>query len=739
MKTRCRSAVIVRLIAATVAAMPLVAGGQESPAHHGNEPLPPAEQIAKLPADGGPEFNRLIFSSSPYLLQHVRNPVDWYEWGDEAFARAKRENKPILLSVGYAACHWCHVMARESFENEPIARIMNKHFVSIKVDREERPDIDEVYMAATTALAGRGGWPMTVFMTPDGEPFFCGTYFPPESRGGRRGFREICEDIGAQWRDNKEGLVRDAASLVSRVASRKRITGGVSVPERSFVSANVERLMGSFDMKLGGMRSSRNKFPPTFAMELIMREYATQQEVSKPYLIDPVMVTLDRMADGGIYDHIGGGICRYSTDSRWFAPHFEKMLYDQARVSGVYLSAYQLTGNAKYARVARGILDYCLADLRSPAGGFYSSRDADSEGEEGTFYVWSRAQLEAVLDPEDVGVFCAYYNVTSRGNWHRGMNILHVKTTDEAFAKRRGMSTSQWRDRLERMRRKVFEVRSRRVPPGLDDKILVEWNGLFITSLARAYRILDEPRYRDAAVKAGDFILREMVRDGRLMRSYRRGIVSVPGNAADYANAVEAMITLYETTFDRKWLAGAERLNDVFIKHFSDKQGGGFFYTADDAERLIVRTKGARDSVVPSANSTAVHNFLRLAILLDRPDLAALAERTMRTFERLVSSGGLQRMQWAVLFYHHAPKEIAIIGEQSDPATKALIGQAFAEFMPNKIVASCTAADAQTEGAISLLRKKTKVRGKPAAYVCQNYVCRRPVTTPDALATELMP
>ena len=739
MNMRRRSMIIVRLIVAITAATPLVAGGQDSLAHHGHDPLPPAEQIAKLPADGGPEFNRLIFSSSPYLLQHARNPVDWYAWNDEAFARAKREDKPILLSVGYAACHWCHVMARESFENEQIARILNEHFICIKVDREERPDIDEVYMAATNAKTGRGGWPMTVFMTPDGKPFFCGTYFPPESRRGRRGFREICTDIGAQWRDKKDELVRDADSLVSRVASSKRITGGSSVPMRSSVSKSVERLIGSFDMKLGGMRSSRNKFPPTFAMELIMREFATQQEVSKPYLIDPVVVTLDRMADGGIYDHIGGGICRYSTDPRWFAPHFEKMLYDQARVSGVYLSAFQLTGDAKYARVARGILDYCLADLRSPAGGFYSSRDADSEGEEGTFYVWSRAQLEAVLDSEDLGLFCAYYNVTPRGNWHRGKNILHVKATDEAFAKRRGMSTSQWRDRLERMRRKVFEVRSQRVPPGLDDKILVEWNGLLVTSLARAYRILDEPRYRDAAVRAGDFILNEMVRDGRLMRSYRRGIISVPGNAADYANAVEAMITLYETTFDRKWLAGAERLNDVFIKHFADKEGGGFFYTADDAERLIVRTKGARDSVVPSANSTAVHNFLRLAILLDRPDLTALAERTMGTFARLITSGGLQRLQWAVLFYHTAPKEVAIIGDPGDPATKALIQQVYAEYMPNKIVASCTTAQARAADALSLLTKKTKVRGQSAAYVCQNYVCRRPVTTPVALADELLP
>ncbi len=681
--------------------------------------------------------NRLINASSPYLLQHAYNPVDWNEWNEETLARAKREDKPIFLSIGYAACHWCHVMERESFENEAIAKILNQHFICIKVDREERPDIDEIYMAATVAKTGRGGWPMTVFMTPDGKPFECGTYFPPQDRRGRRGLTGLASEIGEKWKTDRESLINGGESLAQQVIRAKRSPSGRTILPRKNLSQNVERLASRFDPQLGGRRSQRNKFPPTMAMELMLREFATQTALSKPHLVDLVETTLTHMADGGIYDQIGGGICRYSTDPRWFAPHFEKMLYDQGTVSGVYLSAYQVTRNEKYAETARGILDYCIKDLQSPAGGFYSSRDADSEGEEGKFYVWRRVELEKILPREDLDLFCDYYNVSPRGNWHGGVNILHVNTTHEAFAVKHELSVDKWRARLARMQKVVFQARAQRIAPGLDDKILTEWNGLLITSLARAYRIFDEPRYRDAAQRAARFFLDTMIVDGRLYRAHRKGKTHIPAYATDYANLIEALITLYEVSFDRHWLNEAEKLNKTFIQYFRDPSGG-FFYTASDAEKLLVRSKNARDSVVPSCNSTAVLNFLRLGILLHRSDLRDLAEETMQSMQPLLSRGALERLQWAVGFYHDHPKEVAIVGDLSDPNTLALINEVYRHYVPNKVVAAGKPEDALAPGALPLLKRKTLQKGKPAAYVCRDYVCGRPVTSPTDLAKQLL-
>ncbi len=681
--------------------------------------------------------NRLIKSASPYLLQHAHNPVDWYPWSDEAFERARKEKKPIFLSIGYAACHWCHVMERESFENEEIAAILNEHFIAIKVDREERPDVDEVFMAATIAATGRGGWPMSIFMTADHEPFMCGTYFPPESRGSRRGFRELITDIAEQWATDRQALTTKGQLIVSRVVQQKGMRGHTHDLDRKKISQSVDRIVKTFDPVLGGRRTRSTKFPPTMAMELMLREYATQRDVSKPHLVELVETTLRRMAGGGIYDQIGGGICRYSTDPRWFAPHFEKMLYDQATVSGVYLSAYQLTRNEFYARVARGILDYCIRDMQSPEGGFYSSLDADSEGEEGKFYVWRRAEIDELLPAKDAALFNEYYNVTERGNWHNGRNILHVKVTDEDFARQHQMDEAAWRKRLDGMKKILFDARSKRVPPPLDDKILAEWNGLLITQMARAYRILDEPRYRDSATRAADFILGNMVKDGRLYRAHRAGKTYIPGVATDYTDMVEALITLYETTFDRKWLSAAERLNDAFVKHFFDEEEHGFFYTAHDAEKLMVRSKSFRDSVVPSVNSVAPLNFLRLKVLLGRDDQLYYAEETLKVTLALIEPRSLERAQWAGIFYHEHPREIAIIGDPNDPNTQALIAEAYKNYYPNKVVASCRPEEATSEDALPLLKRKTLVRGKPGAYVCRDYICGRPVTTPADLAKQL--
>jgi hypothetical protein len=696
----------------------------------------PTSLIGGEPSDKPHKFtNRLVNSSSPYLLQHAHNPVDWYPWGEEAFKRARDEDKPILLSVGYSACHWCHVMERESFENETIAAVLNANFISIKVDREERPDIDEIYMAATQAMTGRGGWPMTVFMTPDAKPFECGTYFPPEDRGGRRGFRNLSAEIATKWQSATERatLIRAAGSLVGRVQARNQIRPAIGILQREAISQVIQRLASRFDPQLGGRRSNRNKFPPTMAMELMLREFVTNEDFTPIEYLDLVEVTLRQMRDGGIYDHIGGGICRYSTDPKWFAPHFEKMLYDQARVAGVYLSAYQLTRDPFYAEAARSILDYCIADLQDASGGFYSARDADSEGEEGKFYVWTRPQLEAVLGSEDTPLFCKYFNVTPRGNWHHGQNILHRTTTDEAFATSQNMTLDAWGKRLEKMRQKVFSARAGRVHPGLDDKILAEWNGMLIHTLARASAILQEPRYAESAMRAASFILEEMVVDGRLFRAHHHGKTHITACATDYTNVVEALTTLYETTFDRRWLTAANQLNDAFIQLFHDTAGGGFFFTAHDAESLIVRSKNTRDGVVPSANSTAALNLLRLAIHLRRPELRSLAEETLRTMSIMMSRGALERMQWAALFYYHPAKEIVIVGQPDEPATQALINKTYERYLPNKVVAVGTEADAVAADALPLLKKKKRVKGRPALYICQNYLCKKPETDPAVL------
>ncbi len=681
--------------------------------------------------------NRLANASSPYLLQHAYNPVDWYPWGEEAFAKARAENKPVFLSVGYAACHWCHVMERESFENKAIAKVLNEHFVSIKVDREERPDVDEIYMAATQAQTGRGGWPMSVFMTAERKPFLCGTYFPPHTRGNRQGFGELLEDLVYRWNNDRDGLVADASALVQRVERSKRLVAGNTILDRDTVSRVVDGLAGRFDRTLGGFRSQRNKFPPTMPMELILRDFATHPHVSKAENVELVELTLQQMAYGGIYDHIGGGICRYSVDPRWFAPHFEKMLYDQARVCGVYLSAYQITHNELYASVARSILDYCIADLQDDKGGFYSSRDADSEGEEGKFYTWKQDELLAILGDTDGALFCDYYNATPGGNWHHGVNILYIDTPDSEFATSWDLTVDNWRAKLAGMKQRVFDVRAKRIHPGLDDKILSEWNGMLINQLARAGRVLGEPRYTRAAEQAANFILTTMLRDGRLYRAHHRGTTHIGGYAADYANVIEALITLYETTADIRWIRAAEQLNEAMVAHFRDTTDGTFFYTAHDAETLIVRSKNARDSVVPSANSVAALNNLRLAIHLRRPDLKAVGESILSAMSRNLAQGALTRMHWALLFYLQPPKEIAIVTRADDPAGAALITTVYADYLPNKVVGIATPEAAAAADGLPLMHRKTLYKGNAAAYVCQNYVCKKPVTTPQDLAKDL--
>jgi len=685
-----------------------------------------------------PHTNRLSRATSPYLLQHAGNPVDWYEWGEEAFAKARQEDKPVFLSIGYAACHWCHVMEHESFESQEVAAALNESFVSIKVDREERPDIDELYMAYTQALTRHGGWPMSVWLTPDGTPFHAGTYFPKDQ------FVQLLGGIAGTWGDNREELMRGAAGardFLTRWATGPKPAEGVIT--RETIDKLAVQLAGYFDKTLGGIGGGgSNKFPPSMAMDLMLRVY---RRTNTPALFEAVDVTLDHMARGGIYDHVGGGICRYSTDREWLVPHFEKMLYDQAMVSAVYLDGYLVSRNPRYAAVAADIFEYVLTDLRSPEGGFYSSRDADSEGLEGKFYIWTVKEVLETLGEEDGQLACKFFDVTETGNWFERMghapkgpkNILHISKTPQAFAKLHGLEVQDLERRVHTWREKLRVARAKRVPPGLDDKILPDWNGLMIASLARGARVLDEPKYATAAAAAADFVLKNVSKDGRLLRTYRKGEARLPGNLSDYAFFIEGLLNLYEATFDRCWLDEALRLAEASNVLFYDEQGGAFFFTASDAERLLARSKHPHDGAIPSGNSVHAMNLLRLAMLFDRKDLRAKAESIFRAFAPSVSESpsAYERLCCAADFYHDRVKEIAIVGEPAAPDGKALLRTVFDRYLPNKVVVH--AADRLTDTPIALLRNKGRIDGKATAYVCEDYRCQLPVTTTEDLAKQL--
>lgn len=682
--------------------------------------------------------NLLINATSPYLLQHAHNPVDWNEWGEAAFEKARREDKPIFLSIGYAACHWCHVMEHETFESELVADQINGNFVCIKVDREERPDIDEIYMAYTQNTTGGGGWPMSVWLTPEGTPFYAGTYFP------RNQFLEMCNRISTIWDNDREQLLDrsgQAKQFFAQWSSSPRPAAGVI--SHSEVDESANTISRYFDRNLGGMRSSRNKFPPSMAMDLMLRVYRRSGDID---LLEAVDITLDNMARGGIYDHLGGGICRYSTDSEWLVPHFEKMLYDQGMVSAVYLDGFQATRNKQYADLAADIFDYVMTDLQSPEGGFYSSRDADSEGLEGAFYIWQVEQIKSILGEKDGQLFCDYYDVSPRGNWFESRghapagakNILHIDVPAKTFAQSKGVDLDDFNKKLKTWRKQLLKVRAKRIEPGLDDKILTGWNGLMIAAMAKGGRVLNEPRYTQSAARAADFILKKMCTpQGRLLRSHRNGKTRLTGYLSDYAFFTEGLLYLYEATFDRRWLNEAVKLTDFAIQYYFDEKGGGFFFTAKDGEKLIVRSKHPHDGAIPSGNSVQALNLLRMGVLLDRKDYREKAESILRTFasQMAQSPGAYERLACAADFYHDKVKEIAIIGDPASPDTQALIRTVFDRYLPNKVVVQ--ANDKVDDPSMPLLKGKARINGKATAYVCENYRCQLPVTTPEDLAKQL--
>jgi uncharacterized protein YyaL (SSP411 family) len=684
--------------------------------------------------------NHLVDASSPYLLQHAHNPVDWYPWGEEALKKARDEDKPIFLSIGYSACHWCHVMAHESFENADIAAYLNEHFVNIKVDREERPDIDDLYMSAVQIMTGSGGWPMSVFLTPDLKPFYAGTYFPPDERYGRPGFKTILESIVRSWQTNHDRIVESAEEITGYIRQSMQMRVSEEQPlSPELLEKAARELARSFDPMYGGFGPAP-KFPSTPANEVMLRQALRSGDAK---LRDMALFTLRKMAYGGIYDQLGGGFHRYSVDAQWLVPHFEKMLYDNGQLAQAYIEAYQATHEPLFRRIARETLDYVLRDMCDPAGGFHSAEDADSEGEEGKYYLWTRDELESVLGADDAYLFSTYYGVRGTGNfasheaYHAGQNILYVPRPPESVASDLGMPLEALEARLEGMRTRLMEVRERRMHPGRDDKVLASWNALMISALARGYEVFGEESYRNAATRAADFILTQM-RDGdRLLHSFRQGRATIPGYLDDYSFMLVALVDLYEATFDARWLDEADKLAVRMIAEFWDDKDGGFFFTGGDHKNLIARNKPTYDGAEPSGNSMAALGLLRLAKLRANVDYERKARRVLAVNAENMSTSprGYLKMVVGADFALGPVREIAVIGDQKSADTRALLDAVYRRFLPNKVVALDSGGEVGAN--MPLLEGKTLVEGRPTAYICRDYTCEAPVTSTEDLGKAL--
>jgi uncharacterized protein len=694
--------------------------------------------------------NRLINETSPYLLQHAHNPVDWYAWSGEALRKAQQEDKPILLSVGYSACHWCHVMERESFENEDIAGLMNQHFVSIKVDREERPDIDNIYMQAVQALTQQGGWPMTVFLTPDGRPFYGGTYFPPHDRQyGREtmpGFPRILLTI-ADYYENRRAEVEEQANQLADYLKQRSSTplrskgGGINLagalPLEMLGTASRE-LASEFDPVHGGFGHAP-KFPNSMSLEFLLRTHQHRlrgeigSKATKPEL-EIVEASLQHMANGGIYDQLGGGFHRYSVDAEWLVPHFEKMLYDNALLSRLYLHTYLVTGNPFYERIVEETLGYIVREMVSPEGGFYSTQDADSEGEEGKFFTWTPSEIEAALPAEDARLFMLYYDVTQAGNFE-GKNILHVEQDAQTVADKAQVSLETLQASLKRGREMLFKLREERVKPGRDEKILTSWNGLMLRSFAEAARYLDRPDYLQVAANNAEFLLRELYRDGRLLRTYKEGRARLNGYLEDYTFLADGLLALYEASFNPRWFIEARRLMDEAIKLFADEQNNGFFDTGSDHEALVIRPKDIMDNATPAGNSVAVDVLLRLAAFTGEEEYRRRADDYLRPMADVM----VQHPQafghaiGALDFAISPGKEIAITGDPQQPGARALLEVANNRYLPNSVLVCASPEDNEAIQTIPLLADRPLKEGKATAYVCQNFACLAPVNTPEEL------
>jgi uncharacterized protein YyaL (SSP411 family) len=690
--------------------------------------------------------NRLANETSPYLRQHEHNPVDWYPWGPEALALARKLDRPIFLSIGYSACHWCHVMEHESFENEEIAKVLNEHFVSIKVDREERPDLDQIYMTAVQLMnRGQGGWPMSVFLTPDLKPFAGGTYFPPDDRYGRPGFKRVLESVAEWWKTRRDEMVEMSGDVTERIRGFGRLEPGAGDLGPQLIQGAANNLGRAFDPVNGGFGSAP-KFPHPMGLRVLLRAW---KRFGGDETLHMVRHTLDRMAMGGIYDHLGGGFARYSTDARWLVPHFEKMLYDNALLVPCYLEAYQATAEPFYREIVDETLGWVLRDMTSPEGPFYSTLDADSEGVEGKFYVWTPDEIERVLGKEEADLFCTVYSVEPEGNWHDEAghgppgptNILHRVKTFDQIARLNHIPEADLRRRLDEARKQFLEVRNHRVWPGRDEKALTAWNALMIAALAQAGAVLENPHYIEAARRAANFIVTRMrTADGRLLRSYSSGTEpKLNGYLEDYAFLADALVSLYEATFEPRWITAALQVTDVMIDQCWDPGEGGFFYTGRDHESLIARNKDPHDNAIPSGNAMAVTALLRLVKLTGRTDLQEKAETTLKLYAGLLASQPTAAGQMLIaLDFDLSPvQEFAIVGDPATEETKRVLRAIRRGFRPNAVVALKTpTGNAAVEQLIPLLAGKTE-SGAVTTYICENFACQAPLVGGEALERAL--
>jgi uncharacterized protein YyaL (SSP411 family) len=665
--------------------------------------------------------NRLARETSPYLLQHAHNPVDWYPWGDEAFARARAEDKPVLLSVGYSACHWCHVMERESFENDEIAALMNRHFVNVKVDREERPDVDQIYMQAVQSMTGHGGWPMTVFLTPDGEPFYGGTYFPPEERHGLPGFPRLLTGIADAWASRRGEVLSSARQIGEALGQSDRLRGATQLLTHEIPLSAFQTLSSQFDDADGGLGGAP-KFPQPMIWEFVLRCWKRSKN---PRASQMAHTTLTMMARGGMYDQVGGGFHRYSVDEHWLVPHFEKMLYDNGQLASLYLHGWLAFGDPECRRVCEETLDYLLREMTDGGGGFYSATDADSEGHEGKFFVWTPEELREVLGADDAEFAARYWGVAEGPNFE-GKSILYVAGEPDA-------------ERIAPIKRKLHAARARRVSPLRDEKVLAAWNGLACRAFAEAGRALGRPDYVAAAVRNADFVLREMRRDGRLLRTWKAGEAKLKGYLEDYALVAAALVDVYEATFDRRWLDEARGLADAMLGLFWDGKLEGFYDTGTDHERLIVRPRNLFDNAVPCGSSVAIETLLRLAVLTGERRYESAALQALRPMADLMTrhASGFGRYLSALDFHLGPVVEVALIAATAGDGLQALTAEVFGRYLPNRVVTGMAAGDTAAAEGIPLLRQRPAVGGEATAYVCRNYACELPLTDPAALARRL--
>jgi uncharacterized protein YyaL (SSP411 family) len=687
-------------------------------------------------SDTARSANRLQHETSPYLRQHAYNPVDWYPWGEEALQRAGTMDRPIFLSVGYSACHWCHVMEHESFEDPEVAALLNEHFVSIKVDREERPDIDQIYMAAVQLMTRHGGWPMSVFLTPDRRPFFGGTYFPPVDRYGQPSFKRVLQYLIQAWKDQRAGIEEQAEQLSRHVQDMLHLEPGAGElgPELLRKAAGVLGRM--FDATYGGFGSAP-KFPHPMDLRLLLRVARRWQDDDA---LAMVRHTLDRMAMGGIYDHLGGGFHRYSTDALWLVPHFEKMLYDNALLSMAYLEAFQVTAVDSYREVVEETLAYVMREMTSAEGAFYSTQDADSEGQEGKFFVWTRRELEEALGPDDAELFATVFDVTHEGNWE-GHNILHRTRPNAVEARLMNMAEDELRLRLDASKKKLLEVRNRRVWPGRDEKFLTSWNGLMIAAFAKAFAVLERPEYLRAAQQAAKFVLSHMRGpDGTLRRTCRAGLAArLHGYLEDYSFLIDALISLYEADFNATWIRSATELAQIMIDQFWDSSEAGFFFTGRNHEKLIALTKDPQDSSIPSGNSMAVTALLRLARITGRSDFHDKAERTLALYRGLMEAApqAVAQMLMALDFYLGPIQEFAVMGQADSQETRQVLQMLRRPFRPNQVLTHASAKAPDTVVKLIPLLAGKDCHGQVTTYICQNFTCREPIVGADALQRAL--